>query len=70
MNAAIHNTGAKLEAELIQLLEDALTVLQLPDCDISREDGKTAASYSYKCGYAKGAIKGALKELRSRMVPR
>lgn len=59
------NTGAKLKAELIENLEDALRVLQLPDCEISLEEGKTAASYSYKCGYATGAIKTALAELRS-----
>lgn len=56
-------TKAELN-ELVVCLKDALRVLDLPACEISREEGETAASYSYKCGYARGAIRNALDTLR------
>lgn len=63
-------SAQRVKSELIRRLEDALRVLDLPSADemAIRNEGETRASLPFKCGYAKGAIKGALADLRNLKV--
>jgi hypothetical protein len=63
------STAKNRNGEVISNLEDALRVLSLPNVEVSdRQDGETGASYPYKCGYARAAIRAALEELRKTRI--
>lgn len=60
------------KADAIRTLQRALRVLELPDAAPEdpgawRTDGVDKATASYKVGWAKGAIKDALKDLGAKL---